>query len=80
MVTEETPTPTTFVTEWTSIVYCKTCDLFFANISGMFSMIIDYLRFPHSSSMSTSLGESSKFLMSSITIQSSSSSTITFFF
>ena len=37
------------------------------------------MRFPHSSSINTSLVQSSKFPMSSILIQSSSSSTMTFF-
>ena len=46
-------------------------------VSGKFSTIIDYtMRFSHSSLMNTSLGESSKFQMSYISIPSSYSSTI----
>ena len=55
--------------------------LLLANISSKFSFIASLatMTFPHSSSMNTNLGESSKFRMSFISIQSSSSSTITFF-
>ena len=67
--------PTTFAIEWTSIGYCKTSDFFFQLIFLVSSPIpLTAIRFPRSSSMSTSLGKSYKFLMSSISIQSSSSS------
>ena len=65
-----------FVTEWTSIGYCKTSDFFFWLIFLVSSPpSLTTTRFPHSSSMNTSLGESSKFPMSSVSIQHSSSST-----
>ena len=44
------------------------------------SPLLTTMRFPHSSSMSKSLGESSKFPMSSLSMQSSSFSNITFFY
>ena len=46
MVTEEILSPTTFVTEWTSIGYCKTPDFFLANISSTFFTIIDHYEIP----------------------------------
>ena len=60
------------ICHWVDIYrLCKTSDLSWL-IS--FSPSLTTMRFPHSSSMITSLGESSKF------IQSSTSSTTTFFF
>ena len=55
--------------------------LLLVNISSKFFSLIDYLRYPHSSSspMNTSLGESSKFPRSSTSIPSSFSSAITTF-
>ena len=74
MVTEEIISPTTFVTEWTSLGYCKRSDLFFWLMFLVSSPpSLTTMRFPQSLSMNTSLGESSKFPMSSISIQSSSS-------
>ena len=80
MATEEILSPTTFITEWTSIDYCKTSDFFFWLIFLVSSPpSLTTVRLPHSSSVNTSLDESSKFPMSSISIQYSSFSTITFF-
>ena len=79
MITEEMLSRTTFVIEWTSVGYCEMSDSFFWLIflvSSPPSLIAT--RFPHSSSINTSLAESFKFPMSSILIQSSSSSTILF--
>ena len=77
MVTEEILSPTAFVT----IGYCKTSDFFIWIIFLVSSPpSLTSMRFPHSLSMNTSLGESSKFPMSSISIQSSPFSTITFFY
>ena len=73
MVTEEILLPTTFVTEWTYIGYCKASDFFFwltFQVSSPPSLTT--MRFSHSSSMNTSLGESSKSPVLSISIQSSS--------
>ena len=54
--------PTAFVTEWTSIGYCKTSDFFFCLIFPVSSPpSLTTMRFAHSSSMNTSLGEFSKF-------------------
>ena len=78
-VTEEILLPKTFFTEWISIGYCKKSDFFWLIFSVSSLPSLTSMRFPHSSSMSTSLGESSKFPMSSISMQSSSSSTVTFF-
>ena len=78
-VTEEILSPTTFVTKWTFIGYCKTSAFFWLIFSVSSPPSLTTMRFPHSSLMNTSLGESSKFPMSSISMQSSSSSTITFF-
>ena len=78
-ITEEILSPTTFVIEWTFIGYCKTSDIFWLIFSVSSPPSLTTMRFPHSSLMNTSLGESSKFPMSSISMQSSSSSTITFF-
>ena len=78
MVTAEIFSPTTWVTEWTAVSYSKTSDFFLANISNTF-FTITTMRFPHSSSVSKSLGESSKFPMSSLLRQSSPFSNITFF-
>ena len=77
MVTEEILLPTAFVTEWTSIGYFKTSEFFFWLILLVSSS--PSLTIPHSSSMNTNLGESSTFPIVSISKQSSSSSTITFF-
>ena len=46
LVTEEILSPTTFVTEWTSIGYCKTSDFFLANISITLFTIIDQYEIP----------------------------------
>ena len=74
MVTEEILSSTTFVTEWTSISYCKASDFFFWLIFLVSSQrSLATMRFPHSSSMNTIIGESF------ISIQFSSSSTLTFF-
>ena len=77
-VTEETLSPTTFLTEWTFIGYCKT-SAFRLIFSVSSPPSLTTMKFPYSSLMNTSLGESSKFPLSSISTQSSSSSTITFF-
>ena len=79
LVTEEILSPTTFVIGWTSIGYCKTSDFFWLIFPVRSSPSLTTMRFPHSSSMSKSLGESSKFPMSSLSMQSSSYPTITFF-
>ena len=79
LVTEEIFSPTTLVTEWTSIGYCKTSDFFWLIFPVRSSPSLTTMRFPHSSSMNKSLGESSKFPMSSLLMQSSSFSNITFF-
>ena len=80
MFTEEILSPTAFFIEWTSIDYCKTSDFFFWLIFLVsFPPSRTTMRFPHSSSMNTSPGESSTFPISSISIQSSSSSTMTLF-
>ena len=79
LVTEEIFSPTTLVTEWTSIGYCKTSDFFWLIFPVRSSPSLTTMRFPHSSSMNKSLGESSKFPMSSLSMQSSSFSNITFF-
>ena len=71
MVIEEILLPTVFVRQWTSIDYCKTSDLFFWFIflvSSPLSLIT--MRFSHSSSMKTRIGKSSKFPMSSTSMQS----------
>ena len=60
MVTEEILSPTAFAKQWTSTDYCKTHDFFFCSPPSLTTM-----RFSHSPSMDTSLGESSKFQMSS---------------
>ena len=79
-VTEEILSLTTFVTEWPFIGYRHAKRLSFsANILVSSPPPLNTMRLPHSSLMNTSLGESSKFPMSSISMQSSSSSTITFF-
>ena len=79
LVTEEIFSPTTLVTEWTSIGYCKTSDFFWLIFQVRSPPSLTTMRFPHSSSMNKSLGESSKFPMSSLLMQSSSFSNITFF-
>ena len=79
LVTEEILSPTTFVTEWTSIGYCKTSDFFWLIFPVRSSPSLTTLRFPHSSSMNKNLGESCKFPMWSLSMQSSSFSNITFF-
>ena len=77
-VIEEILSPTAFVTEWTSVDTCKTSDFFFWLIFLVSTPpSLATMRFPHSSSMNTGLGESSTFPASSI--ESSSSLTITFF-
>ena len=79
LVTEEILSPTTFVTEWTSIGYCKTSDFFWLIFPVRSSPSLTTMRFPHSSSMSKSLGESSKFPMSYLSMQFSSFSNITIY-
>ena len=80
MATEEILSPTTFLNECTSIGCCKMSDFFFWLIFLVsFPPSLTTMRFPDFSSMNTSLGESSKFPMSSISISSSSSSIITLF-
>ena len=79
-VTEEILSPTTFVTKWTFIGYCKTSAFFWLIFSVSSPPSLTTIRFSHSSSMNTSLGESSKFPMSSLSMQSSSFSNITFFY
>ena len=80
MVTEEILSPTKFVTKWTSIGYCKTSYFFFWLIFPVhFPPSLITIRFPLSSLMNTSLGESLKFPMSSISIPSSFFSNIAFF-
>ena len=79
LVTEEILSPTTFVTEWTSIRYCKTSGLFWLIFPIRSSPSLATVRFPYSSSMNKSLGESSKFPVSSLSMQSSSFSNITLF-
>ena len=59
LVTEEILSPTTFVTEWTSIGYCKTSDFFWLIFPIRSSPSLTTMRFRHSSSMNKSLGESS---------------------
>ena len=61
------------------IGYCKTSAIFWLIFSLSSPPSLATMRFSHSSSMNTSLGEFSKFPMSSISMQSSSSPTITFF-
>ena len=66
--------------EWISIGYCKTSDFFISLIFLVSSPpSLTTMRSPDSSSMNTSLGEFSKFPMSSISVQSSSSWTTRFF-
>ena len=78
-VTEEILSLTTFVTKWIFIGFCKTSTFFWQIFSVSSLPSLTTVRFPHSSLMNASLGESSKFPMSSISVQSSSSPTITFF-
>ena len=78
-VTEEILSPTTFVTKWTFIGYCKTSAFFWLIFSVSSPPSLTTMRFPHSSSMNTRLGESFKIPMSFISMRSSSSPTITFF-
>ena len=79
LVTEEVLSPITFVTEWTSIGYCKAYDFFWLIFPVHSSPSLTTMIFPHSSSMSASLDESSKFPMSSLSMQSSFFSNITLF-
>ena len=65
----------TFFTEWTSTGYCEASETFL--VSSPRSLIS--LRFPHFSPMNTILGKSSKFSLSSISTQLSSSWTIAAF-
>ena len=69
-VTEEILSPTTLATKWTFIDY-NVC-LFWLIFSVSSPPSLTTMRFP-------SLGESSKFPMSSVSMQSCSSPTITFF-
>ena len=80
MFTEEILSPTVFFIEWTSIGYCKTSDFFFWLVFLVsFPPSLTTMTFPHSSSMNTSLGESSTFPISSMSMQSSSSSAMALF-
>ena len=54
-VTEEILSPTTFVTKWTFIGYCKTSAFFWLIFSVSSPPSLTTMRFPHSSSMNTSL-------------------------
>ena len=75
-VTEEILSPATFVTKWTFIGYDKTSVFFWLIFSVSSPPSLITMRFPHSSLINTSLGESSKFTMSSISMQSGSFTTI----
>ena len=77
-VTEDILSPTTFVTKWRFIGYDKTSVFFWLIISVSSPPSLITMRFPHSSLINTSLGESSKFTMSSISMQSSSATNIIF--
>ena len=78
--TESILLPAKFLTEWTFLEYCKTSNFFFWLIFLASSPpSLTAVRFPHSSSINTSLGGSSKSPMSSLSIQSSSSWTIRIF-
>ena len=79
LVTEEIFSPTTLVTGWASISYCKTSDFFWLIFQVSSPPSLSTMRFPLSSSVNKSLGESSKFPMSSLLMQSRSFSNITFF-
>ena len=69
--------PPTFATEWTSIGYCKTSNFFLWSIFLLSSPpSLTIMRFRHSSSMNKGADTSSKFLMSSIAIPSTSFSSI----
>ena len=71
MVSEETLSPTAFATWWTFINNCETPDLFFWLIFLVsFQPSLTTMRFSHSSSINTNLGESCKFPMSFISIPS----------
>ena len=62
MVTEEILSPTTFGTQWASIGYCETSGFFFWLIFLLSSPpSCTYEAFPYSSSMNTSVVESSIF-------------------
>ena len=63
-VTKEILLPTTFVTKWMFIGYCKMSAFFWLIFSVSSPPSLTTMRFPHSSLMNTSLGESSKFSMS----------------
>ena len=82
-VTEEILSPTTFVSKWTFIGYCKTSAVFWLLFSAGSPPSLTTMRFPHSSLMNILKMflnfESSKFPMSSISMHSSSSSATTFF-
>ena len=67
-VTEEILSPATFITEWTSIGYCETSKFFWLIFLVSSPPSLPTMRFPHSSSMTTGLGECSKFSMISISI------------
>ena len=68
LVTEEILSPTTFVTAWTSIGHCRTSNFFWLIFPVRSSPSLTTMRFPHSSAMNKSLGESSKFPMSSLSM------------
>ena len=78
LVTEEIFSPTTLVTEWTFIGYCKTSDFFWLIFQVRSPPSLTTMRFSHSSSMNKSLGESSNFPMSPLLMHSSFSN-ITFY-
>ena len=79
LVTEEIFSPTTLITGWASLGYCKTSDFFWVIFQARSPASFTTMIFPLSSSMNKSLGESSKFPMSPLLMQSSSLSNITFF-
>ena len=72
MVTKEILSSAAFVTYWALIInYCETPDFFFWLIYIVSSPpSLTTMRFSHSSSMNTNLGESSKFPISFISIPS----------
>ena len=83
VVVEEILSPTTLMSQsgHLSIGYCKTLPFFFWLIFFVSSppSLTTTMRFPHSSSINSSLDGFSKFTMSSISAPSTSSSTITTF-
>ena len=69
MVIGEKLLPTAFVTEWSYMGYCKKAKFLFWLLFIVGSPpSLATMKFPHSSFMHASLGESSKFPKSSISI------------